>query len=68
MTMRFSAQVGSYEAWYTGQIYQKDHVRSYEEAWSDIPREQWVHRFVNMMDTTPINWYLQEELRLVTLE
>jgi hypothetical protein len=37
-----------------------------EEAWSDIPQEPWVHRFINTLDTIPINWYLQAELRLIT--
>jgi hypothetical protein len=68
MTMRFSKQVEGCEARYTGQSYPKDHVRSYKEAWSDIPLEQWVHRFINMLDTTPINWYLQAELRLITAD
>jgi hypothetical protein len=68
MTTRFSAQVGSCEARYIGRSYPKDHVKSWEEAWSYIPREQWVHIFVNMMDTTPINWHLQVEMCLVTSE
>jgi hypothetical protein len=41
-------------------------VRCCEEAWSSIPQEQWVHKFINTLDTTPINWYLQEELHLTT--
>jgi hypothetical protein len=41
-------------------------VRSCEEAWSNIPQEQWVHKFINTLDTTPINWYLQAELCLTT--
>jgi hypothetical protein len=41
-------------------------VRSYEESWRSIPKEEWVHKFINTLDTTPINWYLQEELRLAT--
>jgi hypothetical protein len=64
--MRFSTQVEGYEVWYTGQIFPKDHVRSYEESWRNIPQEQWVHKFINTMDMTPINWYLQVELRLIT--
>jgi hypothetical protein len=40
-------------------------VRSCEEAWRNIPQEQWVHKFINTLDTTPINWYLQEELCLI---
>jgi hypothetical protein len=27
-----------------------------------------VHRFINTLDTTPINWYLQAELRLITAD
>jgi hypothetical protein len=27
-----------------------------------------VHRFINTLDMTPINWYLQAELRLVTTD
>jgi hypothetical protein len=41
-------------------------VRSCEEAWRNIPQEQWVQKFINTLDTTPINWYLQEELCLIT--
>jgi hypothetical protein len=55
MTTWFSAQEGSGEARYTSQSCPKDHVQSCKEAWSDIPQEQWVHSFVNMLDTTPIN-------------
>jgi hypothetical protein len=68
MIAQFSAQVKSYEVRYTGRRCPKDHVRSCEEAWSDIPREQWVHRFINTLDMTPINWYLQGELCLVTAD
>jgi hypothetical protein len=56
------------EVRYTGQSCPKDHVRSCEEAWSNIPKEQWVHKFINTLDTTPINWYLQAELCLVTTD
>ena len=27
-----------------------------------------MHKFINTLDTTPINWYLQEELHLVTTD
>jgi hypothetical protein len=27
-----------------------------------------VHKFINTLDTTPINWYLQVELRLITAD
>jgi hypothetical protein len=41
-------------------------VRSCEEARRNIPQEKWVHKFINTLDTTPINWYLQVELCLIT--
>ena len=43
-------------------------MQSCEEAWRSIPQEKWVHKFINTLDTTPINWYLQEELRLITVD
>jgi hypothetical protein len=43
-------------------------VISCEEAWSSIPQEKWVHKFINTLDTTPINWYLQAELCLITAD
>jgi hypothetical protein len=27
-----------------------------------------VHKFINTLDTKPINWYLQEDLRLITTD
>jgi hypothetical protein len=68
MTTRFSAQVEGCEVWYTGRSCPKDHVRSCEKAWSNVPQEQWVHKFINTLDTTPINWYLQAELHLITTD
>jgi hypothetical protein len=40
----------------------------YEEAWSDISQEQWVHKLINTLDITPINWYIQVELCLITTD
>jgi hypothetical protein len=64
----FSTQVDGWEVRYTGRRCPKDHVRSCEEAWRNIPQEQWVHKFIKMLDTIPINWYLQEELCLITID
>jgi hypothetical protein len=68
MTTRFSSQVGSCEVRYIGRRCPKDHVQSCEEAWSDIPQEQREHKFINTLDTAPINWYLQAELCLITTD
>jgi hypothetical protein len=43
-------------------------VRSCEEAWRNIPQQYWVQKFINTLYTTPIIWYLQAELHLVTVE
>jgi hypothetical protein len=68
MTTWFSKKVEGFEVRYTGRSCPKDHVRSCEEAWRNIPQEKWVHKFINTLDTTPINWYLQAELRLITAD
>jgi hypothetical protein len=68
MIARFLEQVEGCKVRYTGQSCLKDHVRSYEEAWNNIPQEQGVHKFINTLDTTPINWYLQAELFLITAD
>jgi hypothetical protein len=68
MTAWFSTQVDGYEVRYTGRSCPKDHVRSFEEVWRNIPQEQWVHKFINTLDTIPINWYLQAKLRLITTD
>jgi hypothetical protein len=66
MTTQFSDNIEGCEVIYTGQSCPKDHVRGCEEAWSKIPQEQWVHKFINTLDTRPINWHLQAELCLTT--
>jgi hypothetical protein len=43
-------------------------VQSCEESWSNVPQEQWVHKFINTLKMTPINWYLQAELSLITTD
>jgi hypothetical protein len=68
MTTLFSEHIEGCEVRYIGRSYPKDHVRSCEEAWSNIPQEQWVHKFINTLDTTPINWYLQAEMSLITAD
>ena len=68
MTMRFSNQGEGCKFRYIGQSCPKDHVQSYEEAWRKIPKEQWVHKFINTLDTMPINWYLEAKLHLNTAD
>jgi hypothetical protein len=56
------------EVRYTGQSCPKDHMHFCEEAWGNIPKEKWVHKFINTLDTTPINWYLHAKLHLITTD
>jgi hypothetical protein len=68
ITAQFLDNIEGCEVRYTGQICLKDHVQGCEEDWTNIPQEQWVHKFINTLDTTPINWYLQVELCLTTAD
>jgi hypothetical protein len=68
MTTRFSEQVEGCEVRYIGRSCLKDHVQSCKEAWRNIPQEQCVHKFINTLDTNLINWYLQAELCLITVD
>jgi hypothetical protein len=66
LTMHFSYQEEGCEVFYTCHICPKDHMRTCEEARGKIPKEQWVHKFINTLDTTPTNWYLQSKMCLIT--
>jgi hypothetical protein len=55
MSAWFSAQVEGYEIQYTGRSFPKAHVRSCEEARRNIPQEHWMRKFINTLDTIPIN-------------
>jgi hypothetical protein len=68
MIVHFLNQIEGCKVGYTGQSRPKDHVKNCEEAWSNIPQEQWVHKFINTLDTMPINWYIQEEMCLTTAD
>jgi hypothetical protein len=68
MTMWFSAQVEGCKVHYIGRSCPKDHVRTCEEVCSNITQEQWVQKLINTQDMTHIKWYLQAELRLITID
>jgi hypothetical protein len=68
MITRFLEQVKGCEFRYTSQSFLKYHVRGCEEAWSCIHQEQWVHKFINNLDIMTINWYVESELHLTTVD
>jgi hypothetical protein len=68
LTLQFSEQAEGCKVLYTCHSCPKDHMQSCEEAWGNIPKEQWVHKFINTLDTMPINYYLHAELCLITID
>ena len=48
---------------YTGESDPRSHIQTCERNWSDIPEDEWVHRFIHTLDTVPRNWYTETELR-----
>ena len=38
-----------------------------EQSWSKILADEWVHLFVQTLDTVPRNWYTETELRKGTI-
>ena len=48
---------------YTGESDPRSHIQTCEQNWSNIPEDEWVHRFIHTLDTVPRNWYTETELR-----
>ena len=63
MEIRFSTNREYAQQKYTGQSDPKSHIQTCEQNWSDIPEDEWVHRFIHTLDTIPRNWYTETELR-----
>ena len=45
-----------------------EHVARWTKAWGEEPQTKWVHIFCHMLDTIPMNRYLETELRHGTTE
>ena len=63
MAIGFSTDKASIQQKYTGQSDPRSHIQTCEQNWSDIPEDEWVHRFIHTLDTVPRNWYIETELR-----
>jgi len=46
-----------------GQNSPQDHLRQCYAAWENIPREEWVHKFMHTLEPIAKNWYMEAELR-----
>ena len=63
MVIRFSIDREYVQQKYTGESDPRAHIQTCEQNWSNIPEDEWVHRFIHTLDTVPRNWYIETELR-----
>ena len=63
MAIRFIVNKEYVQQKYTGETDPRAHIQTCEQSWSDIPEDEWVHRFIHTLDTVPRNWYTETELR-----
>jgi hypothetical protein len=66
--VRFNTHVGDMMQKYTGEGNPTDHVAQCEKAWSSVPKKEWTHRFIHILDTIPKNWYLEMEMCRETID
>ena len=62
MAIRFFDNREYVQQKYTGETDPRIHIQTCEQNWSDIPQDEWVHRFIHTLDTVPRNWYTETEL------
>ena len=62
MAIRLSVNREYVQQRYTGESDPRSHIQTCEQDWSDIPEDEWVHRFIHTLDTVPWNWYTDTEL------
>jgi len=48
---------------YTGNDDLCEHLDNWKKAWGEEPQLEWVHIFCHTLDTIPMNWYVEKELR-----
>ena len=67
MAIMFSNDKECLQKKYTGESDPRSHIHSCEQNWSDIPEDEWVHRFIHTLDLVPRNWYTETEFRKGTI-
>ena len=55
MAIRFSVDKEYVPQKYTGETDPRAHIQTCEQNWSDIPEDEWVHKFIHTLDTVPRN-------------
>ena len=63
LLIRFGDDSEGIESLYDGVSRPTTHIWSYEEAWKDRSKDEWVHLFVHTLDISPRYWYVEIELR-----
>ena len=48
---------------FTGRNSPQEHWKQSYPAWGNIPREEWVHKFVHTLEPIAQNWYMEAEIR-----
>ena len=67
MAIIFSVDREYVQQKYTGETDPRTHIQTCEQNWSDIPEDEWAHRFIHTLDTVLRNWYTETELRRGTI-
>ena len=60
--MRFGDDAGGMSYKYNGQTYPRIHIEACVKTWQHIDVDEWVHLFVQTLDTLPEKWYSETEL------
>ena len=61
--LRFINQFQEVRSKFNGKNSPQEHLRHSYVAWANIPREEWVHKFVHTLDPIAKHWYMEADLR-----
>ena len=53
---------------YTGLTNLVEHIEHFRETWDISLRQEWIHKLIHTLEMIPRNWYMQVELRRVTVK
>ena len=62
LRLSFINQVQEARSNFIGQNSPREHLRQIYTAWDNIPREEWVHKFVHTLEPLAQNRYMEAEL------
>lgn len=62
MMVRFGAVAESFPEYYNGLADPREHILTCGYRWNEVPRDEWTHMFIHIVDVIPRRWYVQLEL------